>query len=279
MPTWSDGEGGGAVHAALRRALGNGNQPGDGLLFASAGNTALRHWTGPVVAGKDGWHQWVEGKNDNGLKPVGKERVSVELCSSGTGAFELLVRDTTVNREMGLERSRRVNGCNCAAVRFLPQARHRYSVRIRPVKVDPAQKGKPGERFHLTVLGGKLQYAMPVGSIPFPGDGAEVVAVGAVNERGRLFNYSSCGPKPSSLKPDLVATVPFPSVWRPYQSFGGTSAAAPQAAALAALMWSRTPTWTAERVRHVLCRSAVRTGSEHSVEFGYGRVRMPAVAP
>ena len=46
MPTWSDGEGGGPVHAALKRLVGDGSRPGDVLFFACAGNTADRHWSG-----------------------------------------------------------------------------------------------------------------------------------------------------------------------------------------------------------------------------------------
>ena len=58
--------------------------------------------------------------------------------------------------------------------------------------------------------------------------------------------------------------------------FGGTSAASPQAAALAALVWSRHPDWTAEHVRGSLVRAAVHTGpGRHDSETGYGRVHLP----
>ena len=40
MPTWSDGEGHGAVHRALTSLLGAGDSPDDLLCFASAGNMA-----------------------------------------------------------------------------------------------------------------------------------------------------------------------------------------------------------------------------------------------
>jgi hypothetical protein len=46
MPGWSDGEGGGETHRALSKLLGPGLAPHDLLCFASAGNTALRHWSG-----------------------------------------------------------------------------------------------------------------------------------------------------------------------------------------------------------------------------------------
>src|SRR5947209_13516830 len=46
MPSWSDGEGHGSTHETLRRLLGEDDRTGSMLLFASAGNTAQRHWTG-----------------------------------------------------------------------------------------------------------------------------------------------------------------------------------------------------------------------------------------
>jgi serine protease len=71
--------------------------------------------------------------------------------------------------------------------------------------------------------------------------------------------------------------VPFPSEWRPEQAFSGTSAAAPQAAALAALVWSRHPEWTANQVRSALRVAALRTTAGHNVEKGFGVLRLPAV--
>jgi subtilisin family serine protease len=154
-------------------------------------------------------------------------------------------------------------------VRFAPRPDHRYAVRLRQA---PKELGKVA-RFHLTVLGGRLEYAAKHGSVPFPADGAGVIAVGAVDEGGTRHRYSSCGPCPGAPKPDLAAVVPFPSVWRPQQPFSGTSAAAPQAAALAALLWSRHRDWTADRVRAELRQAAGAGG--HSVETGFGVVRLP----
>jgi subtilisin family serine protease len=120
-----------------------------------------------------------------------------------------------------------------------------------------------------------LQYASPRGSIPFPGDGPEVVAVGAVDPDGHRLAYSSCGPNSDRPKPDFVAPVPFPSLWRP-RAFSGTSAAAPQAAALAALLIARHPDWSALQVRKSLEASAEDLGPPgHDWETGFGRVHLP----
>src|SRR5205807_9580880 len=103
----------------------------------------------------------------------------------------------------------------------------------------------------------------------------EVGAVGAVDARGHRQAYSSCGPNSSQTKPDLVAPVPFPSFWRT-RPFTGTSAAAPQAAALGALVWSRHPDWTALQVRATLQQAAVHAGpGRRDGETGFGQIRLP----
>jgi subtilisin family serine protease len=129
--------------------------------------------------------------------------------------------------------------------------------------------------FHLFVLGGGLRYARANGSIAFPGDGPAVVTVGAVDGEGHRAAYSSCGPNSPRPKPDLVAPVPFVSLFRP-RAFAGTSAAAPQAAALAAVLWARHPDWRARQVRQSLVSAALDLGPRgHDWETGHGLVRLP----
>jgi subtilisin family serine protease len=268
MPSWSDGEGSGPVHAALTRILGSGGAPGDLLCFASAGNTAQRHWAGPFHAGADGYHEWAPGERDNRLTPWGTEPVSVELCWQGAADYDLTVDDAETGAAVARSPARPDVSRWCAVARFLPRPGHSYRVRLR------AASGRPG-RFHLAALGSGLAYATAQGSIPFPGDGPEVVAVGAVDAAGRRASYSSCGPNSPEPKPDLVATVPFPSLWRP-RPFAGTSAAAPQAAALAALLWSHSPQWTARQVRLTLSASAHDLGpAGPDCETGYGLIGLP----
>src|SRR5438874_2531202 len=62
MPSWGDSEGGGAIHAALAKLLGNGDAQGDMLCFASAGNTAQRHWSGEFHASASGFQEWQPGQ-------------------------------------------------------------------------------------------------------------------------------------------------------------------------------------------------------------------------
>jgi hypothetical protein len=274
MPGWSDGEGGGPVHAELTRLLA---ADGGALLFACAGNTAQRHWAGPFTPDAAGWHQWEAGAAVNRLTPHAfgpDESVTVEVYwpAAADVAYEPVVFDTLTDRSVGKPRPPREGQETSWSVKLTPEAGRTYTLRLRQVK------GKPGP-FHLVAQGAGLGTSTAKGSIPFPGDGPSVVAVGAVDDAGRRLRYSSCGPNSTCPKPDLTAPVPFPSGWR-MKSFAGTSAAAPQAAALAALLWARHPEWDAARVRRELARAARDVGpAGHDAETGHGVVRLPGLAP
>lgn len=268
MPSWSDGEGNGPVHPSLAKILGAGSETSDLLFCACAGNTAQRHWTGIYRRGTDGYHEWDVGQKDNRIYPWGAERISVELCAAPGTDYQVTVHDSSTGDEVGrAQRDAKTDRC-CAVVRFLPDSARSYHVRVKLL-------GDQASPFHLVVLGGGLRYFTSRGSIPFPADGAAVVAVGAVDRDGQRLSYSSCGPNSSRPKPDLVAMVPFPSQWRD-RPFSGTSAAAPQAAGLAALLRSRYPHWTANEVRHTLVTfSRDLNAPGHDFETGHGLIRLP----
>jgi subtilisin family serine protease len=272
MPTWSDCQGHGPIHESLQHLLQATDPQQAALCFASAGNTALRHWGGAFRDGGDGFHVWVQGGEEgptaNLIRPWGNERVSVELCCGGAGGFEIVVRDETGEREVGsMQATSRSGLCN-AVVAFYPERGHLYGVQVR--------RSHPGEAaFHLVVLGGSLRYSSRQGSIPFPGDGPEVIAVGAVDGKGRRYSYSSCGQGQGEMKPDFVASVPFPSQWRA-RPFTGTSAAAPQAAGLAALLWCRHPSWSDQQVLQGL-RTAAHPLAGPTWELGNGRIGLGGV--
>jgi subtilisin family serine protease len=267
VPSWSDGEGGGPVHRELARILGDGSRAGDVLMFCCAGNTAERHWSGAFRDAGRGFHAWQGRTIDNPIQPWGSGRVSIEVCGAA-GELELSLWETTTGRLLQRTRSWPGNGGNCAIIRFSPQSEQSYAVRVRAVDGNL-------KRFHLYVLGGGLGHATAAGSIGFPGDGESVITVGAVDSRGRRVSYSSCGPNSCRPKPDLVACVPFPSLWR-QQPFTGTSAADPQAAGLAALAWSRHTSWTARQIREALSKSAFDLGPPgHDHETGHGLIRLP----
>ncbi|HEV3259435.1 MAG TPA: S8 family serine peptidase [Gemmataceae bacterium] len=263
MPSWSDGQGGGPVHQALARLLGRGDQAGDVLFLACAGNTAQRHWAGRFHGDGRGFHQWKPGQTDNPLTPWDRRRVSVELYGPPGAGYDLYVEDASTARQVAASTAEQRADGQPAVARFLPEPRHRYRVRVRLARGTAAL-------FHLVALGANLDVTTARGSICFPADGTAVIAVGAVNARGQRRPYSSCGGAGSLAKPDLVAPVPFPSACRT-RSFSGTSAAAPQAAALAALWWSRHPECTARRVRAALYTSARAVSAA-----GHGLIHLPA---
>jgi hypothetical protein len=272
MPTWSDGEGHGRIHEELARLLGPADRPGSLLLFASAGNTAQRHWGGPFQDAGDGFHSWkqtgVVVQTENPVKPWGTDRVSVELCCPAGAGYEVIVTDATMGRLVGRMRSIDGGGTGNAVVGFTPELAHDYRVRVRQTRKTPGG-------FHLVVLGGGLGYSTNPASIPFPGDGPEVIAVGAVDATGHRLGYSSCGPASGTIKPDFVAAVPFPSAWRA-RPFSGTSAAAPQAAGLATLLYARHPDWGSRKVQAALEQAARPCPPGSSPwEIGRGVIHLP----
>ncbi|HJZ56241.1 MAG TPA: S8 family serine peptidase, partial [Gemmataceae bacterium] len=135
--------------------------------------------------------------------------------------------------------------------------------------------GGPAGEFHVTTTFAYLERTTPGANVCFPADGAEVVAVGAVDAEGHRQRYSACGTNIRGVKPDLSAAVPVPSSFRA-QPFGGTSAAAPQVAGLAALCLSRHPDWTPARIRDALQAAAHDLGKPGpDPETGYGLVHLP----
>ena len=270
MPSWSDGEGGGDHHAVLREILGEGRQSADLLFFASAGNLAQRHWTGSLQPDARQYHQGSPGKHLNRIRPWGTERVAVELYGPMTATCQLEVFDADTGRlvertTLAAEKGR----WGSAALRFEPEARRDYAVAIR----CPATPSDTP--IHLVVLGGFLEQGTHRGSIAFPGDGQRVVTLGAVDGDLKRLGYSSCGPNSPRPKPDFVAKVPFPIVSRA-QPFSGTSAAAPQAAGLAALLLSRSPNQTPDQIHATLRSAAIDLlDPGHDCETGYGLLRLP----
>ncbi|SIS50526.1 S8 family serine peptidase [Belliella pelovolcani] len=121
--------------------------------------------------------------------------------------------------------------------------------------------------------------------ISFPRNINGAITVGAINNNGQIWNYSNTGPEMNLVAPsgdtDLNGNVRTTDRMgnNGYENgnytnrFGGTSAAAPQVAGVAALMLSVNPNLTEIQVRTILQQTATDMGpAGFDNTFGYGRV-------
>ncbi len=123
----------------------------------------------------------------------------------------------------------------------------------------------------------------------FPARDPHAIAVGAVTDRGQRAEYSSIGPEIAFVAPSsggvrsiFTTDVSLPS--RGFNldglhtnDFGGTSAAAPIAAGVGALVLSVHPDLSREELKDLLKATTDKIGGGYdaqsrSNEFGFGRI-------
>jgi subtilisin family serine protease len=94
------------------------------------------------------------------------------------------------------------------------------------------------------------------GTVTSPGNAPGAITVAATTKSGFIADFSSAGPTPISLhlKPDVSApgVDVYSSVPKGWDSFSGTSMAAPHVAGGAALLLQRHPGWTVAQVKSAL---------------------------
>lgn len=121
--------------------------------------------------------------------------------------------------------------------------------------------------------------------VEYPARNPNVISVGAIDNRGNLYNYSSRGPELDLVAPsgftfgDVgVRTIDrmggagdFAGNYRP--NFDGTSASCPVVSGTAALVLSVNPNLTQQEVRDILTSTATDMGAGgFDNNFGFGRV-------
>lgn len=106
-----------------------------------------------------------------------------------------------------------------------------------------------------------------------------VIGVGSTTSADTVSSFSNVGPEVSVVAPGsgILSSTPTysvdPTVALNYDVFDGTSMATPFVTGLAALMWSRHPSFTNLRIKNCLQDSAVKLGSgSFNNAWGHGRV-------
>jgi subtilisin family serine protease len=136
--------------------------------------------------------------------------------------------------------------------------------------------------------------ALPPGLIDSPGDGVNVITVGAADSKGRMAGFSGSGPtRDDRIKPDVVApgvdiisTVPS-GLKRPvyvddyYARESGTSLSTPVAAGLAALLLQAEENLTSAGVKAAMTRGADKLENSQGEAYeeyyqGAGMIDAPA---
>lgn len=117
--------------------------------------------------------------------------------------------------------------------------------------------------------------AGPNPGINYPAADPDVLAVTSVDSADKLSVFSCTGPQAALAAPGerILSTYWSRHGGSAYAESSGTSMAAPLAAGVAALVWSRHPDWSAREVRSDLEDSARRQGPAGRNElYGYGIV-------
>jgi serine protease AprX len=118
-------------------------------------------------------------------------------------------------------------------------------------------------------------------SIVIPGDAEKVITVGAVDNRGTVFERSSRGPSPSGeIKPDIVTLgVDVISALSgsedQYSSMSGTSMAVPQVTGAVALLLEARPDLKPSDIKRILLKTAddLGQGGPDNI-YGYGAMNL-----
>ncbi|MFP3390471.1 S8 family peptidase [Brevibacillus sp. SIMBA_040] len=112
--------------------------------------------------------------------------------------------------------------------------------------------------------------------VMYPAKQSNVIAVGAVKRNRDISPYSARGEEINVVAPADGVQAPSGTSSTGYQSFNGTSCAAPFVAGLAALYWQQYPNHTASQIRNLIETNVYDIGKDGlDKTFGKGMVISP----
>ncbi|MGW2019578.1 S8 family peptidase [Streptomyces sp. NPDC001927] len=110
-------------------------------------------------------------------------------------------------------------------------------------------------------------------SIEYPAAIPGVVAVGALDTKGKVAKFSNYGSHLALAAPGVEIPGRCTNDKSQYCAHEGTSQATALASGTAALIWSAHPDWTANQVLRVMMETAGHVGEVPSKYIGYGSIR------
>ncbi|MER7520851.1 S8 family serine peptidase [Streptomyces sp. NPDC126499] len=153
-------------------------------------------------------------------------------------------------------------------------------------RVINISKGGPALEEDTAAWRATVDYASKKGALVFAASGNDgegdqvypasipgVIAVGALDTKGKVAKFSNYGPHLALAAPGVEIPGRCTDDKNQYCAHRGTSQATAIASGTAALIWSAHPDWTGNQVLRVMMETAGHNGPVPSKYIGYGSVR------
>ncbi len=253
----------------------------EGVLWVNAsGNGALSHYRGEYTdIDGDNQHEFPDGEELMAVYAVDKFQVILQWDDWETADqdYDLHLYDAGFNL-LASSKEPQASGAAHYPVEFLSYLGS-ADWELYYVAVESISQSRHAI-FDLFIENGEVNYATAEHSLNVPADAAGALAVGATEWRDdSLAVYSSQGPTDDGrIKPDISAPTTVSGASYGPEGFPGTSASAPHVAGAAALIWSKNPELSRQKVIGLLQNNAVDLGPNGpDIHYGSGRLNMPGV--